>query len=186
MGVLILSLKIHQKKKQLPEVDLMSCTSIENLKNYSFIKDDLNLSTKVSQEDFVKYMNRIINSRNDYNIAIGWVAPKKAQSFKTPVDYFRVNQCVASNQYSKSCKLFLFPLEFLQPNWMKFVPFFTSANQIDLCFFLVMKLEQAQTEKQLVPENILINTPTIFKVLFPHNDKRAELIKTRVKHIHTV
>jgi regulatory protein YycI of two-component signal transduction system YycFG len=49
----------------------MTCSSVDNLNNFSPISNDCTLSTKVTKDDFEKYMNRIINSGNDYNIVVG-------------------------------------------------------------------------------------------------------------------
>ena len=49
----------------------MTCTSIDNLHNFTTLSNDMNLSTKVSLEYFETYINRIISSKNDYYIIPG-------------------------------------------------------------------------------------------------------------------
>lgn len=112
---------------------------------------------------------------------LGWLNPKKSHS--TPVSYFKINQCVASTQYSKCCKIFMFPLDFMQASWIKAVPFFASVPQIDLCFFLVLKLEDGPADKPIMTENIPLTSSNIFRVYYPPTEAKAGLIKSRIDNI---
>jgi len=180
-GSFQIELKEKSSKKNMPSIELMTCTSVDNLHNYSLLNNDVCLSTKVGQDEFEKYMNRIMSSSNDYNIIAGWLPPKKSHS--APLNYFKTNKCVASGQYSKCSKIFMLPTEFLQPSWLKQIPFYTSASQIELCFFLVLKLEEGPADIPLISESVALPSTKIYRVYFQQDQTKPSMIKSRIDHI---
>ena len=77
----------------------------------------------------------------------------------------------------------MFPLDFVQSNWLKQLPFFTSSPQIDLCFFLVLKLEAGVGENSLTPELIPLYNTNIFRVCYNPNENRAFITKSKMEYI---
>jgi hypothetical protein len=71
----------------------------------------------------------------------------------------------------------------MQASWIKAVPFFASVPQIDLCFFLVLKLEDGPADKPIMTENIPLTSSNIFRVYYPPNEAKAVLIKSRIDNI---
>lgn len=63
-------------------------------------------------------------------------------------------------QYSKRCKLFIFPKEFLRQDWLTTLNFYVVHNpqtQIELVGFVVLKLVDCTSyEVTIIPEKVVI------------------------------
>jgi len=51
----------NKSKKIMPSIELMTCTSIDNLQNFDKISNDTVLSCMVDKEGMDKYISRVIN-----------------------------------------------------------------------------------------------------------------------------
>lgn len=81
---------------------------------------------------------------------LGWVSYSKTHS-KAAI-YCKKNGCVASMQYSKTCKVFIFPLEALDARWLTQIPIYTTSAKIELLAMLVYKTRAGVPDNAIVPE----------------------------------
>ena len=76
-------------------------------------------------------------------------------------NFLKQQGCVASMQYSKRCKLFMFPKELLKEEWLSTINFFTvkkESGSVELVGIIVLKLvESAGYEISIIPEPLKID-----------------------------
>jgi len=68
-------------------------------------------------------------------------------------------------QYSKTCKMFVFPLEALDARWLTQIPIYTTSAKIDLLYMMVLKAKPGISEPPIVPEPQNITTPNAYRVI---------------------
>lgn len=85
--------------------------------------------------------------------------------------------CVASMQYSKKSKIFLFPRKALRPEWLDVINYVVVSNKhirsFDILCFLVSKLNQNIYEIGVEPEPVLMTEEAT-----PISFKKADIIST--------
>lgn len=62
----------NKSLKKMPSIELMTCTSIDNLQNFDNLTNDIVLSTAISRTDMENYINQVFKKINEYNLTIGW------------------------------------------------------------------------------------------------------------------
>jgi hypothetical protein len=152
-------LKDGEGSRKLDNLKCYSCTGHEFIRYFSEIPPSVTLTTQLTVFEFEQYMQKVLLSEQALNYVVLplWV------DCNTPLasrNYFRSNNCVASMQYSKRCKLFIFPKEFLRQDWLTTLNFYVVHNpqtQIELVGFVVLKLVDCTSyEVTIIPEKVTL------------------------------
>lgn len=149
--------------KAFDEVTLMTCSGYERIVQFTEIPKKVLLSTRIGKAHFVEYISKILQKSSDYKFLTGWVTYKKGH---TPISsYLMKNDCVASQQYSENCKIFVFMVNFLSPEWLTKIPIYTSSATIEMMFFLVHKKKSETIEVPIVPKSVPLSTATAYRFI---------------------
>jgi hypothetical protein len=102
----------------------------------------------------------------EYRLLSGWVTHKKGHSSVS--SYLQKRDCVASQQYSPNCKVFMFLVNFLKPDWLQKVAIYTTTPKIELMFFLIYK-KKGESEIGMQPRNVPLTAATAFRFVYANN-----------------
>lgn len=156
----------------------MTCSSYQRIIQFTGIPSKCSLSTRIGRTHFTDYMSNILAKPEEYRFLSGWVTHKKSHSSVS--SYLQRHDCVASQQYSPNCKVFIFLVNFLKPDWLRSVAIYTTTPKIELMFFLVHK-KKGETETALVPQNVPLTVATAFR--FVHANNKIGLKPTTIDRI---
>jgi hypothetical protein len=109
------------------------------------------------------YITNVIQKPQEYKFLSGWVTYKKSHGSVS--NYLQRHDCVASLQYSQNCKIFVFLMSFLKPEWLQTVAVYTTTARVELMFFLVHK-KKAEIEAPISPHCVPLTSPTAFRVVY--------------------
>ena len=143
------------------DVTMMTCSGYERIIQFSEIPNKALLSTKIDKTYFVNYITGILAKPSEYKFLTGWVTYKKTH---TPVSSYMVkHDCVASQQYSQNCKVFIFMVNSMSPEWLAKFPIYTSSGTIEMVFFLVHKKRSEVTETPIVPIPVSLTSANAYR-----------------------
>lgn len=80
---------------------------------------------------------------------------------------------MASNQYSKNCKIFVFPLESLESRWLTQISVYTTTNRVEMLCMMIYKIRSDIEENMITPEPKAINTQNAFRLIPGQHGKVA-------------
>lgn len=141
----------------------MTCSSQQRISQFTEIPKKTTLSTKVVRGQFSDYITNVIQKPQEYKFLSGWVTYKKNHGAVS--NYLQKHDCVASLQYSQNCKIFVFLMSFLKPEWLQTVAIYTTTARVELMYFLVYK-KKADQETTILPHSIPLTSPTAFRVVY--------------------
>ena len=142
-------------------IQMLTCNKSSLIANFSYIPQNVSLSTKITKDTFIGYINKVISGLNiSYKILFGYVNMSNGQERLKKMLFD--NDLVASKQYTEKCKIFVFPREFLLHNWCDDIEIVFMNKDVDLMYFLTCKLGETegkphQTEQNIVPEPMSIS-----------------------------
>lgn len=138
----------------------MTCSSQQRISQFTEIPKKTTLSTKVGRVQFADYITNVIQKPQEYKFLTGWVTYKKNHSSVS--SYLQKHDCVASLQYSQNCKIFIFLVNFMKPEWLQTVAIYSTTPRVELMYFLVHK-KKAEQETMIVPHSVPLSSPTAYR-----------------------
>lgn len=144
----------------------MTCSSHERICQFTEIPKGCHLSPKIERTHFIDYITHIMSKPDEYKFLSGWVTHKKSHSIVS--SYLQKKDCVASTQYSPNCKIFVFLVNFVKPEWLHSVAIYTTTSKIELMFFLVHKKRELN-EIPMKPQVVPVTSPTAFRLIYANN-----------------
>lgn len=173
-GNLSFEMKDREGVRKLDGITALSCTGHEFIRYFSEIPQSITLTTQLTLFEFEQYMQKVLLSEHALNYLVLplWLDCPTPLASK---NYFKTNNCVASMQYSKRCKLFVFPKDFLRLDWLTTLNFYivhSTHNQVELVGFVVLKLiECTSYEVSIIPEkNAIEKNSKAFKLIRSQNE----------------
>lgn len=182
-GTINVETRERDSSKKIEDIGLYSCTGNDFIKYFTQIPDGLTLTCQLSLFEFEQYINKVLVSdlKRNYLVLPIWMQCSTPLATK---NYFKAQGCVASMQYSKRCKVFVFPKEFLRQEWLSTLNFFIvkdEETQIELVGFVVLKLvQEGGYEVSILPED-QYKKETADKVkCFKYTKKESDTIETQM------
>jgi hypothetical protein len=145
----------------------MTCSSQQRISQFTEIPKKTTLSTKVGRSQFAEYITNVIQKPQEYKFLSGWVTYKKNHGSVS--SYLQKHDCVASLQYSQNCKIFVFLVNFMKPEWLQTVAIYTTTPRVELMYFLVYK-KKAEQETGLIPHSVPLTSASAYRFVLG-NDK---------------
>ena len=139
-GLLHFGLRDGKTTKKVEGTEILSCHPQALLEQFSSLNNRLQLSMNVKLEDFKPYIQKVM-SHEQYLVLNCWAKFPTEQSAQAKT-YMETNHLVATSQYSKTCKIIIFPKIFMDPSWIAPSEFFIAREDnepIDFLAFLVLK-----------------------------------------------
>lgn len=171
-GTLKFKLGESPSSKDADNSTIRCCANKQCFSGFSQIPRGVTLSTKVKLGEFQRYIDKAILNDN-YTILPSWVSFKMSTQ-KAAKSFFEKNGVVASSQYSKRCKLFIFSKDHIRPEWLKVLNVTVAKGkkeEIVLLAFLVLKqTEESQYEVQMIPQEASVTNTRFFKVFSLKNN----------------
>lgn len=160
-GNIFVEKKERSQSKKIDNISINTCSSCEDFVRYfSEIPEGLTLTCQLQVVEFEQYIQKVLMSNHapNYLILPFWIDCETPLATKK---YFKSQGCVASMQYSKRCKLFVFPKEFLKEEWLRTLNFYIirrESTPVELVGFLVLKLvESSGYEVSITPEQLEVD-----------------------------
>jgi len=153
---------------KLERLQFLSCAKAQQVARCSLIKDNLTLNTKLSRKMFDNYVEKCLNEgeRNNYSIIPGWLNYIGNNQIVGLKSLMKNNEKIVSAQYSKTCKLFILPKEFLRPQWIDKMDFYTTNKDMDLVFFIILKKSCTVDEGvKITPEPMSFEVSRAYKLV---------------------
>lgn len=147
--------------KPFEEVTLMTCSGYERITQFTEVPKKLTLSTKIEKSYFHSYISEIIEKPGEYKFLTGWITYKKSHSAVNA--HLTAQEVVASQQYSKNCKVFIFPVNFLNPDWLSSIPIYTTTAKIEMMFVLVFKKKSDTSEVHISPKVVPLTSMIAYR-----------------------
>lgn len=125
---------------------MFACDKKIKISKIGKIPQQLTITTKIDKEGFSKYVNRVLNPKvsKEYSILTGWFhIPHGLQNLKSMLEE---KKCVASKQYSKACKIFMFPREYLESQWLDRLNVIVMSKDHPMMFMLIWKVSEKDDE----------------------------------------
>ena len=155
-GCLYFKIRNGTNSKKADNAEMYTCNNVDLIRSFGAISSKLYLSTKITLNEFEKYIQKC-NNNGEYSLLPGWLrlAAKTTNACK---NYLEKNLVVASSQYTKKCKIFVFTKA--QTNTSYFNQFLSTHNfilareeteAIDLLFIAVLKKNRKQLRSADVP-----------------------------------
>lgn len=173
-------------------MEFLTCTDYEKVTQFARIKRNLHLKTSLALSHFNKYITQCISRPSDYQVLIGifkikvgWVSYSRNHANLSK--YCIKRKCVASIQYSDSCKVFVFPINSLDSRWLTKIPIYSSTPKIELLFMLVYKLQAGQNSHPIIPEPKPLPSMDIFRLIPGRGEiatKTTTLDRIRVRYLN--
>lgn len=150
------SIKVQDEKSinvNLDQIEMLVCSSRNNISKFGRIPEQLSITTKIDKDGFSKYINRVLNPKvaKEYKILTGWFnIPHGLQNLKEMLDE---KKCVGSKQYSKGCKIFMFPVQYLESQWLEQLNVTVMSKEHSMMFMLIWKI--SEKDDQLITPFLL-------------------------------
>ena len=154
-GLLHFGLRDGKTTKKVDGAEILSCHPQAMLEEFSSLNNRIQLSMNVKVEDFKPYMHKVM-THEQYRVLNCWAKFPMESGAQAKV-YMETNHLVATSQYSKTCKIIIFPKMFLDPSWINASEFFIAREDnepIDFLAFLILK-------KSVVPDFGEVIKPTV-------------------------
>jgi hypothetical protein len=139
----------------------MTCSSYEKITEYSEIPKSQVLSSKIGRSHFNDYISHSLKKPEEYRILSGWITYKKTHSEIS--SYMTQHESVASIQYSKYCKIFIFLVNWLNADWLKTLKIYSTTPKIEMMFLLVRKIKYEQVPPAIVPRSVPFNSTNAYR-----------------------
>jgi hypothetical protein len=98
-------------------VQLLTTQTQEQIRLFVKIPFNISLSSNTAKQDFSNYMDRaLIKRSNEYCVLGGFIKTSNDMAAK---NYMKTEKCVFLRKYTKDSKLFIFPKEFINNDWLK-------------------------------------------------------------------
>jgi hypothetical protein len=167
-GALFFNLREGKSQKKVENAELMTCTPLSVIKQFAQIPNKLLLSMSITVEEFQNYIQKAII--NDTYVVMPCFARFPGEASASAKSYMEKNQLVASGQYSKSCKLFIFPKQYLRPEWLKALEFYMAREDnepIDfLCFTVFKKAIADEYSNPIAPTTLEFKPNCMFYQIY--------------------
>jgi len=113
----------RDSSKKFEKIEFLSCSGREFIKYFTQVPEGLKLTCQLSIFEFEQYIHKVLVSELKINYLVMPLWMQCGSPLATK-NYFKAQGCVASMQYSKKCKIFVFPKEFLRQEWLQTLNFF--------------------------------------------------------------
>jgi hypothetical protein len=152
--------------KELKKIELYSLNRKSRAEAVTILPSSgMNLNTKITLSYFQKYMELITSDskKRQYVALPGWISSNNSTiSMKSVLEETKT---VASSQYSKRCKIFVFPISALPMSLLRSFDFFVESIHTDLLYMIVLKKSEKAYETRALPtECKSFNNNTILKI----------------------
>ena len=157
-GSLYFKLRKSEQHKKADNAEMCTCNPADLIRGFGAIPSKLFLSTKICFNEFERYVQKCAKSV-EYSLQLGWVRLKSSTQTAAK-NYLEKNSVVASSQYTKKCKIFLFSkdqiktsffVEFLQANHFYMAK--EDNEDIELLFIAILKNSGDNYEVPMYPES---------------------------------
>lgn len=162
------SIKIQDEKNvniNMDQAEMFTCTKSSTVSRFGKIPSSLSITTRINRDGFKKYINRVLCTKvsKDYKVMPGWFnIPHGEENVRVLLNE---KNCVASKQYSKGCKIFVFPKTYLEESWLEKLDLNVVGRDHCIMYMLIWKLS-IKDEETIIPENIPIAGLEAFKFKF--------------------
>ena len=182
-GCLNFKLKNTSSYKKADSAEMCSCNNLDLIRCFGAIASKLFLSTKINLSEFEKYIQKCSNNL-EYSLLMGWVK-LPARTTTAAKSYLEKNSVVASSQYTKKCKIFVFSKaqagtpyfsQFLQEN--NFYIAKEETEVVELLFIAVLKKTETNYEVPMYPESV--RKKFIKTTIGIHRFKKSQFLPARV------
>lgn len=156
-GSMTVDVPSESRKRKMRQTQLFSAFGYNFIRLFTEIPRRLHLSTKLTKTSFHHYIDKVLSPqrRRGYLVLPAFI---RCDDFMAVKVMLKRTQRVASMEYSKKCKVFIFPREMLKGEWLNILNFVVVKNQniqsFDLLCFLVAKLSVTQYETCIDPEPV--------------------------------
>ena len=143
------------------DISLMTCSGYERIIQFTDIPKKIVLSTKISKTYFQDYISNILQKPNEYKYLTGWITYKRSHNNISA--YLNQNECVASQQYSDNCKVFIFLVNFIHTDWLASIPIYTTTAKIEMMYILVYKKKSDISEMHISPKQVPLTSMIAYR-----------------------
>ena len=138
----------------------MTCSGKERISYFEVFPQKVTLTATLSKSSFCQYISGVINKPNQYKYLTGWVNYKKSHAQLS--EHLKKTDCVVSQFYSPNCKIFIFLVNFMSPEWLSKIHIFTTTAKIELMYILVTKGVDKKTKNSIYPKPVSLTSPTTY------------------------
>lgn len=182
-GCLHFKIGSTKETKKADKTELFTCNNVDQIRNFAAISSKLQLSMKISFDEFEKYIQKCEMLSEEYSILPGWLKMKSTSTKNACKNYLEKHEIVASSQYSKKCKIFIFSKAQISmseyfANFLKNNNFYIAKEEnesLDQLFILIQKTSESNYEVPMYPESENVDTRKFnFYHLLPINIQEKE------------
>lgn len=175
--------EIHVQDEKIKIVmenaQMITCSASGLISSFAKVPESISITTKVKRDGFEKYVDRLFEPKQskDYKLLMGWLTIPGGETRVS--ELLRDRESVASKQYSNTCKIFVFPKEYLKEEWLAKRDFIVMGNQDNQLLYLLVYKKSSKNDEghKMIPEPLVVTTQKAYKLKVVDG-------KVRRKNIH--